>query len=85
MKTDYDQTYAARNRLKVRRCFHTYDAMWRAAGTLAGRLYPDLKGRHGASTIVHVALAQFLERHGSKVPSFIKEIKGLDVCRSSCG
>jgi len=83
--TLFDTTYAARNRLKVRRCFHTYDAMWRAAGTLAKRLYPGLKGRHGASTIAHVALAQFLERHGSSAPAFIKEIKALEVCRSSCG
>jgi hypothetical protein len=81
----FDTTYAARNRFKVRRCIHTYDAMWHAAGTLAKRLYPNLKGRHGASTVAHVALAEFLERHGSKAPAMIREMNELKVCRSSCG
>lgn len=86
MKSKYDHqaNYAAQNRLKVRRCFHTYPAMWAAAGELAKRLWPRVKGNHGAGTVVHVALAAYLKSHGVTAPDKIREIKRLHVCRSAC-
>ena len=80
---DHGAVYAARNKNKIRAHFFTYEAMWAAAGELSKRLYPNIPGRHGASTVVHVALAKFLTDHGVTAPEKIKEIKRLDVCGST--
>ena len=62
MKTDHDEIYIARNRTKQRRQFFTYEAMWTAAQGLAHKKWRWR--RFGASSIVHIALHEYLKRHG---------------------
>ena len=65
MKTNHDEIYLARNRTKQRRQFLTYEAMWNAAKKLAKDKWGvRCNGRFGASSIVHLALHEYLKKNG---------------------
>jgi hypothetical protein len=85
-KTDHDLVYIARNRTKQRRQFLTYEAMWNAAKRLARNKWGDrFGGRFGASSIVHIALHEYLKKNGIDIKE--QRRKALDklkmqVCTS---
>jgi len=78
----YKQIFLSRNRNKKRYCIWTYEAMWDCAEMLSHKLWGHLPGRHGASTVINVALAEYLIKHGIEAPRKIKKIKAKEVCLS---
>ena len=80
---DHKNNYKELTKKKIKVCFFTYRPMWNLAKDLSKKLYGNMKGNHGASTITNVALSNFLEKHGCVAPQIIKDIKSFkNICIS---
>jgi len=71
MKTDHKVIYAARNRVKGRYSFWTFDAAWSLASTVAKEKW----GIKDASLYVSTALCNQLYRDGKDVRKLITDAK----------
>ena len=79
---DHKNNYKELTKKKIKVCFFTYRPMWNLAKDLSKKLYGNMKGNHGASTIINVALSNFLEKHGFKKYNLAIKLSNLIKSRT---